>query len=39
MEGQRLRSRVVATFVNGQQVYEEGRFVGEPAGQRLQFAR
>jgi dihydroorotase len=38
MEGQRLRSRVVATFVNGQQVYEEGRFVGEPAGQRLQFA-
>jgi dihydroorotase len=39
MEGQRLRSRVVATFVNGRQVYEEGRFVGEPAGQRLQFAR
>jgi dihydroorotase len=39
LEGQRLRSRVVATFVNGQQVYEEGRFVGEPAGQRLQFAR
>ena len=39
VEGQRLRSRVVATFVNGRQVYEEGRFVGEPAGQRLQFAR
>jgi len=39
MEGQRLRSRVVATFVNGRQVYEEGRFVGEPAGQRMQFAR
>ena len=39
IEGLRLRSRVVATFVNGQRVYEEGRFVGEPAGQRLRFAR
>jgi dihydroorotase len=39
IEGQRLRSRVVATFVNGRKAYEDGRFVGEPAGQRLQFAR
>jgi len=39
IEGQRLRSRVVATFVNGRKVYEEGRFLGEPAGQRLRFAR
>ncbi len=39
IEGQRLRSRVVATFVNGRKVYEDGRVVGEPAGQRLQFAR
>jgi dihydroorotase len=39
LEGQRLRSRVVATFVNGRNVYEGGRFAGEPAGQRLQFAR
>jgi len=39
IEGQRLRSRVVATFVNGRKAYEDGRFVGEPGGQRLQFAR
>ncbi len=39
IEGQRLRSCVVATFVNGRKVYDEGRFLGEPAGQRLQFAR
>ena len=39
IEGQRLRSRVVATFVNGRKVYEEGQFLGGPAGQRLQFAR
>jgi dihydroorotase len=39
LEGQRLRSRVVATFVNGRKVYEDGRFLGAPAGQRLQFAR
>jgi dihydroorotase len=39
IEGQRLRSRVVATFVNGRKAYEDGHFVGEPAGQRLQFAR
>ena len=39
IEGQRLRSRVVATFVNGRKVYEEGQFLGGPAGQRLQFGR
>jgi dihydroorotase len=39
IEGQRLRSRVIATIVNGRKVYEEGRFFGEPAGRRLQFAR
>jgi len=39
VEGQRLRSRVIATFVNGRKVYEDGRFVGEPAGQRLSFSR
>jgi dihydroorotase len=39
IEGQRLRSRVVATFVNGRKVYEEGQFLGGPAGQRLQFER
>jgi dihydroorotase len=39
IEGQRLRSRIVATFVNGRRVYDEGQFLGEPAGQRLQFER
>jgi dihydroorotase len=39
IEGQRLRSRVDATFVNGRLVYADGRVVGEPAGRRLAFAR
>jgi len=39
IEGQRLRSRVVTTFVNGRKVYDDGRFFGEPAGQRLRFVR
>jgi hypothetical protein len=30
---------VVGTWVNGRRVYDDGRVVGEPAGQRLQFSR
>jgi dihydroorotase len=39
VEGQRLRSRVDMTFVNGRVVYDDGRVVGEPAGARLAFRR
>ncbi len=39
LEGQRLRSRVVGTWVNGRKVFDDGRVVGEPAGQRLRFHR
>ncbi|HEB95732.1 MAG TPA: dihydroorotase [Sedimenticola thiotaurini] len=37
LEGRRLRSRVVATFVNGQVAYYEGRVNDRARGQRLQF--
>jgi len=39
LEGRRLRSRVVATFVNGQVAYYEGRVNGTVRGQRLVFDR
>ncbi len=37
LEGRRLRSRVVATFVNGQVAYYEGRVNTAVNGQRLSF--
>ena len=39
LEGVRLRSRVVATFVNGQVAYYEGRVNDAVRGQRLVFER
>ncbi len=39
LEGQKLRSSVVTTLVNGQVVYENGRFNEQPQGQRLSFQR
>lgn len=39
LEGSRLRSRVVATFVNGQVAYYEGRVNDRVRGQRLMFDR
>ncbi|MGV6826825.1 MAG: dihydroorotase, partial [bacterium] len=39
LEGRMLRSQVVGTFVNGQEIVREGEFVGEASGQRLQFDR
>ncbi|MCW8891226.1 MAG: dihydroorotase [Sedimenticola sp.] len=40
MEGERLRARIVATFVNGQMAYREGRGVNAAVmGQRLVFDR
>jgi dihydroorotase len=38
-EGQRFRSRVAATFVNGELVWDGARLVGAPQGRRLAFAR
>ena len=39
LEGERLRSRVVATIVNGQMAYYEGRVNEAVLGQRLMFDR
>lgn len=39
LEGKRLRSRVVATMVNGQMAYYEGRLNPVMLGQRLMFSR
>ena len=39
LEGERLRSRVVATMVNGQMAYYEGRLNEAVRGQRLAFDR
>ncbi len=39
LEGRRLRSRVVATFVNGQVAYYEGRVNDAVRGRRLEFDR
>ncbi len=39
LEGQKLRSSVVTTLVNGQVVYNRGRFNEQPVGQRLIFRR
>lgn len=38
LEGRRLRSRIVATFVNGVKLYTEGQVSGPPQGQRLAFS-
>lgn len=38
-EGARFRSRVMATFVNGELAWDGQRLVGAPQGQRLEFAR
>jgi dihydroorotase len=38
-EGTRFRSRVAATWVNGELAWDGRRLVNEPAGQRLVFAR
>jgi dihydroorotase len=38
-EGTRFRSRVSATFVNGELAWDGARLVGAPQGQRLAFAR
>ena len=38
-EGTTFHSRVAATFVNGQQVWDGEKLLGEPAGQRLEFDR
>lgn len=39
MEGERLRSRVVTTLVNGQLAYQDGRVMPEILGRRLEFDR
>ena len=38
-EGTTFRSRVAATWVNGQQVWDGEKLLGEPAGLRLEFDR
>lgn len=38
-EGLRFRSRVAATFVNGELVWDGARLIGAANGQRLEFAR
>jgi dihydroorotase len=38
-EGNRFRSRIVATFVNGELAWDGQRLVGPAQGQRLRFAR
>jgi len=39
MEGERLRARIEATFVNGRIAYRQGRVNEQAAGQRLEFDR
>ncbi|MET0093362.1 MAG: amidohydrolase family protein, partial [Sedimenticola sp.] len=39
LEGDKLRSRVLNTFVNGQLAYSDGRVNGTVRGQRLEFDR
>ena len=38
-EGTRFSSRIAATFVNGELVWDGQRVIGEANGQRLEFAR
>lgn len=38
-EGQRFSSRIEATFVNGELVWDGARLIGPAQGQRLEFAR
>ena len=38
-EGTTFRSRIASTWVNGQLVWDGSRLVGDPAGERLAFAR
>jgi len=39
LEGDTLRSSVVATVVNGELKYRDGEFFGSPGGRRLEFGR
>ena len=39
LEGQQFHSAVVSTFVNGKQVYHNGKLIAEPHGQRITFNR
>ena len=39
LEGDTLRSRIVATVVNGELKYHDGQFIGAANGQRLVFSR
>ena len=38
-EGTTFRSRIASTWVNGQLAWDGSRLVGDPAGERLAFAR
>ena len=38
-EGMQFRSRIAATFVNGELAWDGQRLIGDPRGQRLEFAR
>lgn len=38
-EGTNFKSKITHTFVNGKHVYNQGKFIGEPVGQRLLFNR
>lgn len=38
-EGTTFRSRIASTWVNGQQVWDGSKLVGEPAGQRMTYDR
>lgn len=39
LEGQQFHSAVVSTFVNGKEVYHNGKVIAEPQGQRITFNR
>ena len=39
LEGQQFHSAVVSTFVNGKQVYHNGKVIATPQGQRITFNR
>jgi dihydroorotase len=37
LEGRTLPGRIEGTWVNGTRLFENGKVIGEPAGQRLLF--
>ena len=39
LEGQQFHSAVVSTFVNGKEVYHNGKVIAESQGQRITFNR